>query len=94
MSVELAASPRAVQDWEDTPADAHAAYLRLFQRLREGVPVPMEKREGALARDLGVKDVFSVRANVKYRALLSRQPAGWRIEVLASRGDKRYYRSE
>lgn len=54
----------------------------------------MDKREGALAKEFGVKDLYSTRANVKFRALLSKQGRGWRLEVLASRGDKRYYKNE
>lgn len=94
MTVDLVASPRAAEDWEAIPDDAHAAYLRLFQKLRTGTPVPMDKREGALAKEFGVKDLYSTRANVKFRALLSKQGRGWRLEVLASRGDKRYYKNE
>ncbi len=69
-------------------------YRRLFERLTHGAPLEIEKREGALAHELGVDDVFSVRASQKYRALMSRVDGGWRLEVLTSRGDKRYYRKE
>lgn len=53
------------------------------------------KRQGGLAHDFGVDEIYALRASKKLRAIISHQPDGrFQLEAFASRGDKAYFSSE